>query len=268
MSGYRLVSRHESHLRDLLRDYCTVYLSITEQVRRYRRDGNVSFTVLRTLVGEPLRKGVFWRLKDLSHLLFMGEGDESQGYAPAGQLVDWCIGYAFHECCKLREDAFQGQHYAMRLVQYTRSEDMAGNLSLPLKHLADETAESSQRELNRIVRVLREGMQLLVRIMPAASDNCSLARWILTEKANVQQAFHALFPALLKALYGESPQRMHTLAAIDFMDCGRKSEALYWLQQARTGGELDEEGERMLQALESVGSADGESVSGAVRQPL
>ncbi len=263
MSGYRLVSRNESHLRDLLRDYCTVYLSIQEQVKRYRRDGNVSFTVLRTLVGEPLRKGVFWRLKDLSHLLFMGEGDgDFQDYAQAGQLVDWCIGYAFHECCKLREDAFQGQHYAMRLVQYTRSEDMAGTLSLPLKHLADETAESSQRELNRIVRVLREGMQLLVRIMPAASDNCSLARFILTEKANVQQAFHTLFPELLKSLYGASPQRMHTLAAIDFMDCGRKSEALYWLQAARDEGELDEEGERMLLALESV---DSESISGSVR---
>lgn len=254
MSSYRLVSRHESYLRDLLRDYCTVYLSITEQVRRYRRDGNVSFTVLRTLVGEPLRKGVFWRLKDLSHFLFMGEGNEDcQNYAPVGQLVDWCIGYSFHECCKLREDAFQGQHYAMRLVQYTRSEDMAGNLSLPLKHLADETAESSQRELNRIVRVLREGMHLLVRIMPAASDNCTLARWILTEKANVQQAFHALFPALLRALYGPSPERMYTLAAIDFMDCGRKAEARYWLQQARDAGELDDEGERMLLALENAG---------------
>ncbi len=253
MSNYRLVSKHESYLRDLLRDYCTVYLSIAEQVRRYRRDGTVSFTVLRSLVGEPLSKGVFWRLKDISHFLFMGEGHgDCQCYAPVGQLVDWCIGYAFHECCKLREDAFQAQHYAMRLVQYTRMEDVAGTLSLPLKHLADETAESSQRELNRIVRVLREGMHLLVRIMPAASDNCTLARWILTEKENVQQAFHALYPGLIRALYGPSPQRMYTLAAADFMDCGRKDEALYWLKEAREAGSLDEDGERMLRALESV----------------
>lgn len=256
MNNYRLASKHESFLRDLMRDYCAVYLTITEQVRRYRRDGNVSFPVLHTLLGEPLSKGVFWRLKDVSHFLFREarENDEQcPGYAPTGQLVDWCIGYAFHECCKLREDAFQGQHYAMRLVQYLRTEDVAGNLSLPLKNLAEETSESSLRELNRIVRVLREGMHLMVQLLPEASDNCPLARWLVTEKESVQQAFHALYPALLKALYGSSPERMYTLAAIDFMDCGRKDEAKFWLRTAWEEGSLDEDGERMLQALECQG---------------
>ncbi|MDO5535925.1 MAG: hypothetical protein Q4F72_00135 [Desulfovibrionaceae bacterium] len=258
MSNYRLASNHEFFLRDLLRDYCTVYLAVDEQVRRFRRDGNVSYTVLNTLLGESSSKGVFWRLKDTAHYLFRNEeGTGGADYAAIGRLVDWCIGYAFHECCKLREDAFQGQHYAMRLMQLSRADQRTMKLAAPLEPLGAQTAESCERELNRILNVLREGMRLLVLFLPSASDNCSLARWLVTQQERVRQTFQDLYPQLVHALYEDCPQRMFTLAAVDFMDCGRTEEARFWLGTAREMGSLDEDGARMLHALDSVRAQTG-----------
>ncbi len=257
MSNYRLASNREFFVRDLIRDYCTVYLALAEQVQRYGRDGNVSYPVLLTLVGEPASKGVFWRLKDTSHYLFRTPSEEEQSTdARVGRLVDWCIGYAFHECCKLREDAFQSQHYAVRLLQLSRMDEESRRFSAPLAHLASETSESCERELRRIVSVLREGMRLLVELMPSASSNCSLARFLVTEQDRVRRAFLNLYPDLIRALYQDTPQRMYTLAAADFMDCGRKAEAGRWLMLAREQCCLDEDGESMLRALASASESN------------
>ena len=156
MNGRWLLANRDFLVRDLVRDYCTVYSLLADQRRRFDVDGAVSYTALRDLLGEAMRKGVFWRLKDTAHHLFRNSpGIEAM--APGGMpplelplpeepavengntaemaqitalrrhadnvlpggahaqkafetLIDWCIGYAFHECAKLKEDAFQGQH--------------------------------------------------------------------------------------------------------------------------------------------------------------
>lgn len=281
MSNYRLASNHEFFVRDLLRDYCTVYLAVLEQQARCKRDGNVSYTQVRTLIGESMSKGVFWRLKDTAHYLFRNEASlklegERARYACIGRLIDWCIGYSFHECCKLREDAFQGQHYAARLVQLARQDELANALSAPLMPLSGQTAESVKRELTRILHVLRAGMLLLVRFLPSASENCSLARWLATEEERARKTFQNLYPALVKALYNGHPERMYTLAAVDFLECGRTSEAMALLLHAEELGILDEDGVRMVNALKAsaprVAADDespvlptGEDLSGAVQ---
>lgn len=265
MSNYRLASNHEFFVRDLLRDYCTVYLAVAEQQQRFRRDGNVSYTALRSLMGEAMSKGVFWRLKDTAHFLFRnddprrrgshstsGDSESDARYDSIGRLIDWCIGYAFHECSKLREDAFQAQHYAQRLLQLSRGDELGMRLSAPLLPLIEQTSESVQRELNRIVHVLRAGMLLLNRFLSSAGENCSLARWLATDQGRVRAAFQNLYPGLLRALYGSCQERMYTLAVVDLLDCGRSSEAKALLQHAAEIGSLDEEGRQMLRALEEV----------------
>lgn len=254
MSNYRLASNHEFFVRDLLRDYCAVYLAVLEQQVRCRRDGNISYTQVRTLIGEAMSKGVFWRLKDTAHYLFRNEDvspSDSAGahFASIGRLIDWCVGYAFHECCKLREDAFQGQHYATRLVQLAREDPLAQRLSAPLMSLEGQTAESVKREITRILHVLRAGMLLLIRFLPSAADNCSLARWLATNEDRVRKVFQNLYPALIKALYRDTPERMYTLAAVDFLECGRTEEALNLLSRADELGRLDEDGRRMERAI-------------------
>ena len=137
MSDRWVPARREAFVRDFVRDYCQVFLILAEQARRFEHDGSMSYSGLRELMGEAMRKGVFWRLKDTAHHLFRASPDAGEtGTLPADwrfaasphpsgdarqrpveALLDWCVGYAFHECAKLKEDAFQRQHYGNRLMQ-------------------------------------------------------------------------------------------------------------------------------------------------------
>ncbi len=259
MSSYRLASKHDAFVRDLLRDYCAVYLALAKQNQRYQRDGSMSYAVLNSLIGTNMSKGVFWRLKDTAHYLFRhpirpGEQESaSDQYEVVGSLIDWCVGYAFHECGKLREDAFQGQHYAIRLIQLARTADFARELASPLTPLTDQTAESCKREMNRILHVLRSGMLFLIRYLPTAAENCSVARWLATDRESAMQAFGHLYPGLVRSLYGDNPKHVYTLAACDLLECGRIDETHALLSKAREEGKLDVDGMSILFAIEHSG---------------
>lgn len=259
MSSYRLASKHDAFVRDLLRDYCAVYLALAKQNQRYQRDGSMSYAVLNSLIGTNMSKGVFWRLKDTAHYLFRhpirpGEQESAPDqYEVVGSLIDWCVGYAFHECGKLREDAFQGQHYAIRLIQLARTADFARELASPLTPLTDQTAKSCKREMNRILHVLRSGMLFLIRYLPTAAENCSVARWLATDRESAMQAFGHLYPGLVRSLYGDNPKHVYTLAACDLLDCGRIDETHALLSKAREEGKLDIDGMSILFAIEHSG---------------
>ena len=124
MNGRWSPERKAFLVRDLVRDYCQVYEGLEEQRRRFDHEGAVSYSSIRDLLGEAMRKGVFWRLKDTAHHLFRNSQSQTPdkdaillwqysgsrhpdglvSQQPVEALIDWCVGYAFHECAKLRED--------------------------------------------------------------------------------------------------------------------------------------------------------------------
>ena len=235
MSERWLLANRAFFVRDLVRDYCMVFRLLSDQRRRFERDGTVSYSALRDLLGEAMRKGVFWRLKDTAHHLFRNtvrtaaaateapaespgimlwqyaaspHPDGTAVQSPVEALIDWCVGYAFHECAKLKEDAFQGQHYANRLAQLGRHPAVTGEFYGPLSALAAQTAESSVRELERIIHVLSHGLFLLTRYLTAEGRNCRLARWLACEEPLAREVFGPLYPDLLTALYDGEPERL------------------------------------------------------------
>lgn len=271
MSERWLLARRAYFVRDLVRDFCTVYLGIEEQNRLFTRDGLVSYAALRDLLGEVNRKGVFWRLKDTAHHLFRQIAEQpaedaillwqyAGSAAPSGvtvqtpveALLDWCIGYAFHECAKLREDAFQRQHYSSRLVQLARTPSVTDDLYNPLRELAAQTHESSARELQRILYVLRHGLFLLTRYLEGQGGNRHLARWLAEEEDLVRRAFGEWYPALLHALYDDRPHRLFRLAAENLLDAGRPAQARRLLLHAQSQHRLDEEGISLLHTLDAA----------------
>lgn len=279
MSGRWLLANRDFFVRDLVRDYCTVFRLIADQRRRFERDGTVSYSALRDLLGEAMRKGVFWRLKDTAHHLFRNSaaGEAQAGEEPgiplwqyAGSalpdgvavqrpleaLIDWCIGYAFHECAKLKEDAFQGQHYANRLAQISGHACVDGEMYNPLRGLAGQTAESSARELSRIMHVLSHGLRLLVRYLAVEGGNSHLARWLASEESLAREAFGQGYDALLTTLYGGQPERLYLLAAQDFLEAGRLEPALSLLTRAGQRGLLEAAGKDLLRRLECQSPAD------------
>ena len=304
-------------MRDLVRDYCTVFQALSAQRQRFEQAGAVSSSALRDLLGEAMRKGVFWRLKDTSHLLFRNapahsdvapvdtpgpvcpscdgktqdapnagqahgrepESAESAQVAallrsantllPGGAdgqraleaIIDWCIGYAFHECVKLKEDAFQNQHYANRLAQVARHDGVTTDMYNPLRGLVGQTAESSSRELSRISHVLSHGLRMLAQYLAVEKHNTHLARWLASEELSARQAFGSNFVPMLDALYGPEHERLYLLAARDFLEAGRREPAIALLQDADERGLLRGEGRSLLSRLLAEDSGDAATAS-------
>ena len=298
-------------MRDLVRDYCTVFQALSAQRQRFEQAGAVSYSALRDLLGEAMRKGVFWGLKDTAHHLFrnspgieaMAPGgmpplelplpeepaDENGNAAEMAQitalrrhadsvlpggaqaqkafetLIDWCIGYAFHECAKLKEDAFQGQHYANRLIQISRIPAVTADMYNPLRGLGGQTSESSSRELSRILHVLAHGLRLLASYLAVERHNAHLARWLASEEDLARRIFGQSYDHLLASLYGNDRERLYLMAAKDFLHAGRREPARALLSKAHQGGSLGQEGLALLQELdkEAASECEGSGVCAA-----
>ena len=311
MNGRWLLANRDFLVRDLVRDYCTVYSLLADQRRRFDVDGAVSYTALRDLLGEAMRKGVFWRLKDTAHHLFRNSPG-IEAVAPGGMpsldlplqdntptdsgnaaeqeqinalrlhadsvlpggagaqkalegLVDWCIGYAFHECAKLKEDAFQGQHYANRLIQISRIPAVTADMYNPLRGLGGQTSESSSRELSRILHVLAHGLRLLASYLAVERHNAHLARWLASEEDFARRIFGQSYDHLLASLYGNDRERLYLMAAKDFLHAGRREPARALLAKAHQSGSLGREGLALLRELdkEAASECEGSGVCAA-----
>ena len=115
-----------------------------------------------------------YHLQDTSSRLFHGQGAPLDMHAatgdpaaPAGpalgtveQMLDWCFGYAFHECLKLKEDAFLRQHLGSRLTQLTTRSPADDPVFARLACLPTQTRESMGREVERILPDWRERERL------------------------------------------------------------------------------------------------------------
>ncbi|MDE5879850.1 MAG: hypothetical protein K2G99_07540, partial [Desulfovibrio sp.] len=254
-----LQRRRPALVRDLVRDYCAAHAILTAQLRRFERDGTVSYAIIRALLGEAMSKGVLWRLKDTAHHLFRepegAGGAGADGRALTAELIDWCVGFAFHECIKLREDAYQRQHYANRLLRLEElwreaPGDRADGAPLwPLTGLPRQTADSMERELRRILGVLDNGLGLLTRYLAGEAGNTPLARWLAVEEERAARVFGARWPELLAALTGPGGEGIYPLAARDLTEAGRADVALELLRAHRAA--LGERGLALLRELET-----------------
>lgn len=265
-----LARRRPALVRDLVRDYCAAHLVLTAQLRRFEGDGTVSHAIIRALLGEAVSKGVLWRLKDTAHHLFRSDEapDAAEGLQPpgeralVGELIDWCVGFAFHECIKLREDAYQRQHYANRLLHLealwreapgAREAPDAPDALWPLAGLPRQTADSMERELRRILRVLDDGLALLARYLTGETGNAPLARWLAVEEERAAAVFGPHWPGIVAALCGPDGEGLYPLAARDLVEAGRPAAALALLRTHRHC--LGAGGRELLRELEAAEAA-------------
>lgn len=259
MTQHRFAPERDALIRDLVRDYCIVRHRMAEQRRRFAADGSVSYATLNALLGEAVNKGVFWRLKDTSQRLFRVRPRPSAKDAAALEnLIDWCIGYAFHECVKLREDAYQYQHYGHKLMQIAHT-PAAAPLCHALRGLERQTSLSTARELARMFYVLDHGLQFLAYALSRERHNTCLARWLISEAALAKAAFGKHYALLLRCLCDGREEHLLALAAKDFLQAGRRTSAKALLTAARAQGRLDAEGRALLANLEEKEAALADS---------
>lgn len=209
----------EAFERDVLHDFCLASVRLGEQFERLATNGNVSFAVLQSLVGEPLDKGLFWRLKDKSHHIFKRGTDCN----PAGPLLDWSMGYIFHESLKLMEDAHQRQYYGPYLDTHMRRKDDPSLKAImgELSGIRQETCESIQREVTRLKKLLSLSRKLFNIYFAGRAWHKPLARFLNDNPSLVRKAFQNDYDAFIIAVYGNEPERMFVEAARSLFESAR-----------------------------------------------
>lgn len=239
-----VLKNREAFERDVLQDYCLAADLLREQFERLSATESVSFSVLRSLIGEPRNKGLLWRLKDKAHHIFLKVGEGN----PVGLLLDWTLGYIFHESLKLMEDAHQRQYYAPKLAGLTsggwktapQEEDAPLRALTPevegmaavLRLIQEETCESMRRESARLTTLLLHARRLFSLYFAGRARHRPLARFLNDNTALMQRAFGDDYPGFIRSVYGDAPELLHVEAALSLLDSVRGDAATKAIEAA------------------------------------
>lgn len=223
MSNRWVDTHHSEFTRDVLRDYCMVCAALKAQFTRFEQSQTISFPVMRDILGTAMNKGLLWRLKDTAHHLFR----HSAANDPLAQMLDWSIGYVFHECKKLKEDAYQHQHYVpqYKALHKTLLHEALHAVVKPLGITLGQTRESMEREVARIRYVLASSHKLFCLYLERHKKDPLLARFIHDNTSLVSNVFGEEYDNLLFILYEGKIELLHVYAAQALIDGGRIEEA-------------------------------------------
>ena len=250
MSRRWIEANREEFARDIMRDFCMVSNILENQFERFADSGAVSFTQVRDLLGNTMNKGLLWRLKDTAHHLF-----RTDVQAPVvAKALDWAIGYIFHECIKLKEDAYQQQYYApmFTALELPAAENGISDEIEPFAQLTGETRESMSREITRISFLLKRCKTLFCIYCAHNRNNLLLARLLYSRKELVQSVFGKDYDTLISSIYGTAPEDMYILAAEGLSEGGRLDEALEAAQQAEKINPACAEAAKTRQQIEEL----------------
>ncbi len=256
------IQNRDIFIRDLLRDYCRVRTILREQAKRFEHSETISYAVLSELLGDNIHRGIFWSLKDSAHHLFrtpftndwkkinkstceekpskphellhsvVDESGAEQDDIVAN-MIDWCVGYAFHECVKLKEDAFQRQHYTNRLLQLHTDDNRYKKSLDGLLPFTKQTNDSMASEIERIMGVLVQIGRLLILFLENHKENKHVARFLVEERELVQESFEYCLEDVFTALYGNEPAKHYVLALELALENGRVEQATAIINKAK-----------------------------------
>ncbi len=227
-----LLQKHDELVAEMLKNFCYIHQELSQEFQTYKTTGTVNFQALSALIGHEMNQGRLWRLKDTAHLLFR--------YLPepplSGKFLDWSLGYIFHECMKLKEDAYQQQNYAAWFSQVQQDTGCSAHerdISSNLYQLVSQTKESIRREVRRITYILKLCRKIFIQYLSLHSRNPLLARLIFTQNKLVRSVFQTrTYPMLIQSIYGNHPEMLYCLAASSLRQGGWRSMAEQALEQA------------------------------------
>ncbi|WP_243361973.1 hypothetical protein [Fundidesulfovibrio terrae] len=211
MSKAWITEKLPEFVRDMLRDFCLAADILESQFTVFDQTSQVSFEVLHDLLGEEMNKGLLWRLKDTAHHLFRNDG--RQGLS--GQMLDWCIGYIFHETMKIKEDAYQQQNYGPWFRELLDRElpEAETVVSKELFQIVLQTNESLRREAARVRFFFEKCRRLLMVYLSDQGENPLLGRFLFEQNPLVRKIFGQDYDALIAAIYGDAPEMMYVMAS-------------------------------------------------------
>ncbi|MBS3780343.1 MAG: hypothetical protein KGY41_08095 [Desulfovermiculus sp.] len=227
-----LINKQQELVTEIFRNFCFVHRQLLEVCISGQNGNSVCFECLDKILGQETNQGPLWRLKDSAHLVFRSFAD-----TPAsGRSLDWALGYLFHECMKLKEDAYQLTNYVHWFDTWNTHNSQLPNedtLNQDLKTIASQTAESIDREVQRIQSVLSLCRKLFITYLPHHRNNSLLARFFYDRLPHIQAVFGPQSDELLHALYGPDGENLTRLAANSLRQGGWAHEAKQALQKLK-----------------------------------
>lgn len=212
-------------VRDILRDFCLISCDLEAEFIHFEQTQKINFLTFQELIGSEMSKGPLWRLKDMAHLLSKHEQKEPLLAA----LIDWSLGYIFHESMKLKEDAYQQTNYRPWFNQIKGEKDLTPLVQITIKELYQvlkQTSESMEREIKRIKFLQFHLRQLFILYLPAHKENELLARFLFAQSKLVKKVFKNSYQHLIETIYQPDLAMLYFLAAKSLRKGG-------WLQEAQ-----------------------------------
>ena len=225
MSKNWITTKLPEFVRDVLRDFCQVSQQLEQEFQNFDQTGLIRFHFFHDILGERMNKGQLWHLKDTAHILF--KHDPSARLI--GQYLDWSLGYIFHECMKLKEDAYQQENYRPWFKNIQTQQSLTPQerlITQELLQIIEQTRESISREVKRVRFIQFHCRRLFILYLPHHKDNPLLARFLFARQALVKNVFKTAYDELIQAIYGDTPLNLYILAAKSLRAGG-------WLTEAR-----------------------------------
>lgn len=213
MSTKWLMNKKNEFLIYTLRNFCLIHKTLREEFEHYHQHGGIHFEVLADLLGVEMNQGRLWRLKDTTHLLFNRSHENQQ---ILGKFLDWSIGYIFHECMKLKEDAYQLQTYVpwFNSIQAQKNfQPHIRKISEQLYQLTCQMRENIDRQVKRIELTLHQTKLIFISLLPHHRDNILLARLIYDQNSLVKEVFQSNYQELIQNIYGDNLEDLYILAS-------------------------------------------------------
>ncbi|THB71996.1 MAG: hypothetical protein D6E12_00235 [Desulfovibrio sp.] len=230
MSKTWLSTKYQDFARDVFRDFCLAGQGLEAQFQEFSLKGKIDFSVIRDLMGEETNKGLLWRLKDTAHHLFRINSDNDV----MGRLLDWSLGYIFHETMKLKENAYQVENYST-LLQENHFADLpepTRSFSRELSPVLEQTRESIEREISRIRFIMDHCRAMFPLYYARHRENPLFARFLFDQNELVREVFQESYAELISIIYNHAPEEMYILAAQSLRRGGWLAEASTALDQA------------------------------------
>jgi hypothetical protein len=219
-----LTCKKDELITETFRNFCLVHRRLLEECIVSDGPHQVCFDCLDGLLGQETNQGPLWRLKDTAHLVFGSFPDTPT----SGRSLDWALGSLFHECMKLKEDAYHLTNYVPWFATIQAEACLPpeeADIGADLKAIAAQTAESIEREIQRIRSVLSLCRRLFIAYLPQHRENRLLARFIYAHPGHIESVYGDQSHSLLRSVYGPDPEPLIRLAAASLRDGGWTAEA-------------------------------------------
>lgn len=217
--------------RDLFYAFCEAVSILDEQFLRLKESGTVSYSTLAGLVGEPSQKGLLWWIKDSAHNLLR----DAPSTTPHGAMLDWSLGYIFHESIKLMEDSRLRQSYVPRVAEFAGiwPKGHEGTLE-QFGKIEGQTERSTILEAARLQKLIDLSLDLFCGYFLDRPRHRPLARLLFDQKKFVQRVFKDKFEAFIESVYGEYPDILYLEAARSLLNAGRIERAEEALNEVKS----------------------------------